>query len=1283
MKVFPGVVALVLFTSISVFSADFPKLNFKTLTTKNGLVSNGIISIHQDKDGFIWFGGFGNLNKYDGRKVQTYQLLADDTTVLAVDIFCDILEDSQGILWISTYYNGIALFDKSNETVTRLKHDPDNPGSLSNNNVVDVFEDVDKNIWVVMEGGGMSMYQRSTGTFVHYRHDPANPESIASDYISPIASDSKGNLWTCTKDGVLFMFDIKKRSIENTHYTVSIGTQSTHFYRPKIFIDSEDNILIGSSNGLCHIDRQTDKISYINHFNKMNRAVMNITSIIEIDKETYLVSTENEGLFIYNRLTNEYVSYSNKPDADYPLTTNAFSTMYQSHEGIIWIGTYQEGIKIYDRYNIQIHLLTDFVEKSSVQQIRYPTRSLCASPDSNIWIANQGGGLIIYNPRDHSIKNITSEIQSLNIYALYASKEANRIWIGTQYDGLFCYDLKTKHVVHYIHDNKKSNSLASNAISDIIEDDDQQLWIGYQDSGIDILNIRTNEITHYENKPDNPYSLTSNGITKLFKDSNGTIWVGTNKGLQIFYADNNSFITSPIFGSKELEGAIIYDIFEDSLGNIWIGTDLALNLLNKHDMSFMHIAIGDTLIHANAIFSIQEDHNGYIWVSTLDNLHKVHPVTKAVISYNVTEGLTGPGFIRKSSAALYNDLYFGSAQGVFIFNPEDVVDNINVRPVFLTAFSINYDPVELNSKESVLTRHINYTKDIKLHYKQSTFSLEFTSLEYSDPEKIQYRYMLEGFDDDWINAGNDNRAVYTKVKPGSYIFKVMASNNQGTWQGYKGTQVSVVITPPFWRTLWFRIVAAVLVLSLVAYLYYTRNQAVTRQRKILEEKVAERTKQLNWANTSLSEQQEELKQQQDELKRQNELLSEMSEKIMAQNKELEMHYDELEKLVEERTAELEQAKNKAEESDRLKSAFLANMSHEIRTPMNAIVGFTNLLKEGNLSDQEKIEYSDIITSNSDILLVLIDDILDLSLIEANQMPIKKEVFNLNEFLDHLYSAFSLMNSKEDIDIKLNNELYDLDLRIYSDKTRIKQIITNLMSNALKFTEKGFVELGLKKQDGHLSVYVKDTGIGIDKKELKVIFERFRKIDYDNSVLYRGTGLGLAISKALAKLLDGSLTVDSAKEMGSVFSLLLPESVISEEEPEIKEIPVQTNLQNQENKDVLIVEDEKANYLYIRRMLGEIDVKAHWAENGLEAVKFITSGMQFHMILMDIKMPEMNGFEATKIIKSKNPGQIIIAITAYARPEDRKRFMEAGFDDYITKPVKPDEFRDMIRKFIES
>jgi len=403
--------------------------------------------------------------------------------------------------------------------------------------------------------------------------------------------------------------------------------------------------------------------------------------------------------------------------------------------------------------------------------------------------------------------------------------------------------------------------------------------------------------------------------------------------------------------------------------------------------------------------------------------------------------------------------------------------------------------------------------------------------------------------------------------------------------------------------------------------------------------------------------------------------------IVAQNEELEEHRNNLETLVNDRTKKLEYALTKAKESDELKSAFLANMSHEIRTPMNAITGFSSLLNENSLTSEERAEFTQIIESNSKDLLKIIDEILDLSLIESNQLKLEKEIFDLNVMIGHIFSYYFLNNKNPKIEVRKKNTLQGLNLKLNSDSVRLKQIITNLMDNACKYTKEGYIELGAYTDKDDLCIYVEDTGKGISSKKIDQIFQQFTKVEDEDSEWTRGLGLGLAISQKIADALGAKILVKSAKGKGSTFTFSIPmKNVMTQKEIIVQELrePV---LHMWRGKTILIAEDVKANYLYLKNVLKNTQIDIIWAKNGEEALKQTIENPKIDLILMDIKMPVMNGYEVAKKIKEHNPDQIIIAQTAYARPEEKLNFHDENFDEYLSKPINPKDLLVILERFL--
>lgn len=422
----------------------------------------------------------------------------------------------------------------------------------------------------------------------------------------------------------------------------------------------------------------------------------------------------------------------------------------------------------------------------------------------------------------------------------------------------------------------------------------------------------------------------------------------------------------------------------------------------------------------------------------------------------------------------------------------------------------------------------------------------------------------------------------------------------------------------------------------------------------------------------------EQKKSEEKIKKRNEEYQILNEEYLSQNEELIRTMHELRKVNE----DLDEAKARAEESDRLKSAFLANMSHEIRTPMNAIVGFAKMMTDEDTNQDEMKEYITIINNSANQLLALINDVIDISKIESGIIDVKKEHFNLDKLLMNITGEFQAQAENLNLIINCIIENDIDDFYYYSDKVKIKQIFTNLLSNSLKFTHEGNIEFGYKNEGNNILLFVRDTGIGIDKKYHKVIFERFRQIEDYEHKKFRGTGLGLSICKSLVDKLGGDIWVESEPGIGSSFYIELPIEKVEDKNEEIHQ-----DTQDQEKYDLkgvklLIAEDEETNYLLLRKILEKANAHHIWVVNGKDAIEVLEQQSDIDCIIMDIKMPIMDGYTATQKIKRKYPGIPIIAQTAYALSDDKQRAMKAGFDDYLSKPINDQTLIKSIRSLLD-
>ncbi len=370
--------------------------------------------------------------------------------------------------------------------------------------------------------------------------------------------------------------------------------------------------------------------------------------------------------------------------------------------------------------------------------------------------------------------------------------------------------------------------------------------------------------------------------------------------------------------------------------------------------------------------------------------------------------------------------------------------------------------------------------------------------------------------------------------------------------------------------------------------------------------------------------------------------------------------------------ELIKAKEKAEESDKLKTAFLTSMSHEIRTPMNHIIGFLDFLKDPELPSEEREEYSQIIYDSGQVLLRLIDDIIDVAKIEAGQMRIKNTTFLLNEFLNTVfrkYNELAIKRGKQHIHFELKTTGQPQSIVVKSDTIRLQQIIGNLLDNAFKFTEHGEISFGYSIKNKSLEFFVSDSGPGIEPDKHELIFKRFRQLDYSSTKRHGGTGLGLAIIKGLIELMNGKIWLQSETGKGSTFYFTLPDSIVHMEKPTKHEASSHQTSYDWSSKTILIVEDERTNYSLLNIMLRPTKVNTLWAKDGREAIEMAGVNPDIDLILMDIRMPNVDGYTATIEIKRTNKSIPIIAQTAYAMDTEITRAMQAGCDEYIAKPIE--------------
>jgi signal transduction histidine kinase/CheY-like chemotaxis protein len=730
----------------------------------------------------------------------------------------------------------------------------------------------------------------------------------------------------------------------------------------------------------------------------------------------------------------------------------------------------------------------------------------------------------------------------------------------------------------------------------------------------------------------------------LHEDGHGRLWVATfTAGLNRFDPATQTFVRfrhdpkDPV----SLASDLVLTLLEDSSGALWVGTAAGLDRLDAATGTFTHYRQQDGLPN-DTIYCLLEDDLGHLWVSTNRGLSDFDPQAGTFTNYTSADGLQSNEF---NQAACYRDttglLYFGGINGYNAFRPSDIAQNGYVPPVMVTSFSL-FNAIVSPGPDSPLAQAIPATGEIHLSHRQNFFSFEFAALDFAAPERNRYAYRMEGLDEAWNEVGTRHLAQYTGVKPGNYTFWVRGSNSDGLWNE-AGTSIRILIPPPFWQTWWFRVLAVALGIGLLAGGFLLRLRMIQAEKRRLEVLVGARTQELNEA-----------------------------------------------------MVELRRSRDVAQAANRAKSIFLANISHELRTPLNAILGFSQLMLTSSSSQRETLAPSQradlqIINRSGEHLLGLINDVLEMSKIEAGRITLNEHVFDLRRLLEDLEDMFRLRAEAKGL--ALESEVApDVPQVVQTDEGKLRQVLMNLLSNAVKFTSSGGIVLrarihpaaGATAQPALiLHIEVEDTGPGIAPDEQAAIFEPFVQSQSGRQAA-EGTGLGLSISRQYAELMGGTLTLKSALERGSLFSVEIPVQAVGP--AAIHDTRLQRRAiglePGQQVFRLLVVDDKEVNRQLIVRLLAPLGFELREAANGQEAIE-IWQAWAPHLIWMDMRMPVMDGYEATRRIKATLQGHAtaIVALTASALEEDRKVILSEGCDDYIRKPFREQDLLEALEKHL--
>ena len=1180
-------------------------------------------AIIQDRDGFIWIGGDGALIRYDGYE-QKYYTQGPDS--ISHSTIFTIYEDSSGIIWIGTK-GGLNKYDKESGSFTHYLNDKTDSDSLSSNDVRSIIED--KNdpdiLWVGTYGGGLNKFNKGNNTFKRYEHNADIPGSLSSNLILSLVQDESGILWIGSEDGGLNKFDPETESVNSYLHDPDNPDYLQHNHIRSVLVDESGLIWIGTQDGLNNFDPETEKFTcYLKDVDIWN---------IYMDKSgnLWIGAVLPAGLYIFDRERDTIINYVNDPENPESISPGHISGFLEDSSNIMWIISGTGGVSKFDK---KINPFKLYRNNPNEPNSLSCDVVLPIYEDRNgiIWLGTFMGGLNSFDKKAENFtvyRNVSGDPYSLNsdfATAMYEDSTGT-FWVGTYGGVLSKFNRENGKVIkHFLHDPNDPESLMemTQGIRFVIEDKDNPdiLWLGCDAGGLDRFDKNKELFKHFKPDPTNSNNLSHGSLFDASLDIKGNLWIATRGGgLNKFDKRTEQFIRYQ--HNPEDPGSILsntlYVILIDSKGTLWAGTSGGLERFNREEENFTHYTTANGLPD-NVIYGITEDNEGFLWISTTGGLVKFDPAKgKADKVYKKADGMQGDAFIFQAYCKTKDgEMYFGGGNGFNRFYPEDIKDNPHIPNIVLTSFTRGGE--ELNFEKD-LTK----IEELNLDWQNNYFSFEFAALEYTAPEKNQYAYMLEGLDKDWNYTGKRRFGIYTSLPGGKYTLRIKGSNNSGVWNE-KGVSIKVTVTQPFWKTWWFYTILGVFVTAL----FIRRLRAVhIRSRK-------------------------------------------------------------LEIIIEERTKELIKAKERAEEANRAKSDFLANMSHEIRTPMNAILGFTEILKN-KITEPQFLNYIKSIHISGKSLLFLIDDILDLSKVEAGKLKLEYSVISLLDLLNEMCTIFEKKAKDRELELIIDIPS-TLPRALLLDGTRLRQIYINLIGNAIKFTETGHIKLSVQynypdnsytHSTLDLILTVEDTGIGIPEQECQSIFESFSQLKGQKTSKFGGTGLGLAITRQLVELMNGKITVTSEVNRGSTFCIVLKDvevaTIVTLESDREKDIDY--DLLEFNKSTILLVDDIDFNRELLKGFLGDYNLILLEAENGLEAIE---KARQYHpdLILLDIKMPEMDGYEAVAILNNNEKLKDIpvIAITASVMPDDEKKVLGL-YNSYLRKPINKYDLITQIMKYL--
>lgn len=1306
-----ALVAMALFFAATA-TAQSGRIRFDHLTIADGLSQGSANDIVQDERGFIWIGTQDGLNRYDGTRFEIFRHDPDDPESLPENFINNINLDEDGLWiifnrpgvlsrldlttgkfqtwrhdpedpesfpissisgsiavvpeeigWLSTRGEGIVEFVRGSERFRRIQHDPEDPEGLPHNLVHGMFQDSEGFVWIVTPEGTARTRPPTDGTpprFEKIAHNPDDPSSLSTDVVINLFEDQAGDLWLCTNGaGVNRLAKADREAADRFEHYFNDPQAGVRDRTCWWMAEATDGTLwFRGPNGMKRLDPKTGEVAaYRYDPNNPHSIGPNTSGLLQDRTGTIWLADNGDGLRRYNAETDDFTVYRHAAANPYSLSGDFVRNLYEDRSGVLWIGTNGDGVSRFSRDNHKF-VLYDHDPSDPASLSDNMVFSIHEDRAGTLWVGTNSGGLHRYDAQREKVVeryfNNPGDPRDLggNYVSSILEDSMGSFWVLTARNGLAEIDRDAGRVVRrYLHDPEDPESFPqTNNARNLFEDSRGDIWIAAIASWTR-FDPETGKFKNYFNRPPQPRDGNENqfpvlGVKLTREDSRGRLWIGGHSGISLFDPETETFTTysHDHHDPNTLSHDTVMDIYGDPDGTLWISTyGGGLNHFDPETGTFQRITTKNGL-PSDALYGILPDEEGNLWISSNGGLSRMDPETITFTNFNVDDGLQSNEF--NDSSFFRNprtgEMYFGGLYGFNRFHPSEIRRSDYKPRVVLTSFR-KFD------RNVPLDRSLDQIDEVRVGYKENFFSFEFASLDFSKPHRNQYRYKLEDFNDEWIDAGPRRFANFTNLDGGTYTFRVQGTNGDGVWNE-ESASIRVVVIPPPWKTWWayclYVLTVAGLVFGYVRYKTAAQKQELERQRKEAKRlRQIDRMKDEFLANTS------------------HELRTPLNGIIgIAQS------------LIDGVTGDLSEA-------TRSNLFMVVSSGRRLAHLVDDILDFSKLKKHEIKLRRNSVALHEltgfVLTLSRPLLsgktLELINDVPE------DLPPVDADVNRLQQILHNLIG--NAIKFTEDGSVRVTAVSNNGTVEVTVADTGL-----GIPANKL-----GRIFESFEQADGGSTRNYGGTGLGltITRQLVELHGGKIRAA----SEVGQGTELTFSLpiwdeekrgrSRPRAEGRSSVFPGDGSGSWASSSSSALALAQVRDLEPatpiDLAEAPVNSN-GNGNGAGVLIVDDEPVNLQVLRNVLTLEGFEINQARDGAECLEYLAAGNTPDIILLDVMMPGMTGLQVTEEIRrdySANDLPILL-VTAKNQVKDLENGLASGANDYLTKPFSRNELLARMR-----